>query len=385
MLPSPTSTDNESVSSPPVGNTQTVNETPDAFASNVTTDIQPPENSTLTSEPAGSTGELSSDNSSQVSTNVSAPESSDIGNTTSNLGNTTPNQFINNTVVGSGSTADLNTSFSSDTNSNATELSNMTFSNSTVSESNQTLSVTNSSSPYDSLVDPPLNTSMSNIFYDNISGDWVINQSGEYYLDLSILNNSGSGKVQYSDSNTTFSGFGSGFAILINATNVILNGMGAILNGNETTQYGIIVNNQTALNPAGNSLGPLGGVSITNITLTGFTQAGILFNNVIGNQLGDIASNITHVNASYNTANGANGIELQNSQNVEVNANIANKNGYVGYSNTGGIFLTSSSNNIITGNNATGNGYGGVNLFNSNSNTINNNNATGNNCGFSLK
>ena len=224
VQPSPTSTDNESVSSPPVGNTQTVNETPDAFASNVTTDIQPPENSTLTSEPAGSTGELSSDNSSQVSSNVSAPESSDIGNTTSNLGNTTPNQFINNTVVGSGSTADLNTSFSSDTNSNATELSNMTFSNSTVSESNQTLSVTNSSSPYDSLVDPPLNTSLSNIFYDNISGDWVINQSGESYLDLSILNNSGSGKVQYSDSNTTFSGFGSGFAILINATNVILNG-----------------------------------------------------------------------------------------------------------------------------------------------------------------
>ncbi len=263
-------------------------------------------------------------------------------------------------------------------------LSEKNSSNSSVSDENLTLSVTNSSSPYDSLVDPPLNTSAVNIYYDPIGKDWVINQSGEYYLDLSQTNNSGSG-VQF-DGTNTFTNFGNSFGILINASNVILNGMGAILNGGGTTDYGIIVNNQSAPQYNNFTSPSLGGISITNITLTNFNIAGILFNNVIGGQAGDIASNITNVNASYNNPTGlGSGIVLQNSQNVEVNANIANKNGYVGYSNTGGIFLTSSSNNIITGNNATGNGYGGVNLFNSNSNTINNNNATGNNCGFSLK
>ena len=44
----------------------------------------------------------------------------------------------------------------------------------------------------------------------------------------------------------TFSGFGTGFAILINASNVIFDGMGAILDGGGHTEYGIIVNNQTA-------------------------------------------------------------------------------------------------------------------------------------------
>ena len=83
----------------------------------------------------------------------------------------------------------------------------------------------------------------------------------------------------------TFSNFGSGFAILINASNVIFDGMGAILDGGGHTEYGIIVNNQNATSYNIFSSNPgdaLGGISITNITLTGFTQAGIFFNNVIG-------------------------------------------------------------------------------------------------------
>ena len=184
---------------------------------------------------------------------------------------------------------------------------------------NQTL-LSNCTDPYATLLDPALNSStLSNIFYDNINRQWVINQSGEYYLDLSTLNNTGN--VQSDAGTNSFSGFGSGFAILINATNVVLDGMGATLNGNSATSYGIMVNNQSATNYQDFASPTISGISITNITLTGFTQAGIFFNNVVGGLTGTIATNITDVNANSNTNTAGttgSGIVLQNSQNVLV-------------------------------------------------------------------
>jgi len=191
--------------------------------------------------------------------------------------------------------------------------------------------------------DPPLNTSASNPYYYNNAG-WVINVPGhEWVMDLNTSHNTGSGVTL---SGNTFSGFGSGFAILINTPNVIFDGMGAILNGRGNTEYGIIVNNQSAIN-YGTFLNTyenaLGGISITNITLTGFTKAGILFNNVIGTlPAAETASNITHVNASNNPQTGSgNGIVLQNSQYVEISRNTVNNNSW------DGILLQSSSNNNI--------------------------------------
>ena len=131
-------------------------------------------------------------------------------------------------------------------------------------------------------------------------GYWVINQSGTYRYDLLLANNS----VNFDKPTNTYTNFGTGFGLLINASNVILDGMGAVLNGGGNTAYGIIVNNQSPTNYSVFSSDPsnaLGGISITNITLTGFTQAGIFFNNVIGDLPGvTTPSQITNVNASYN-------------------------------------------------------------------------------------
>jgi parallel beta-helix repeat protein len=253
-----------------------------------------------------------------------------------------------------------------------------------ITNSSEQSLTTNTSSPYDALVDPPLNTSSSNMYYDPVGKEWVINQSGVYYLDLSTSNNSGSG-VLFDGTTNTFSNFGSGFGILINASNVILDGMGAIFDGGRNTQYGIIVNNQTAANyntfssDAGDALG---GISITNITLTGFTQAGILFNNVLGDLPGMIATNITsngapasNVNVHDNTGNG---IVLRNSQDIEVNNAILINN------RQSGIDLKSSDSNTLTNNTATGNSFAGIYLEQSGNNNLNRNTATGNQIGIYL-
>ena len=122
------------------------------------------------------------------------------------------------------------------------------------------------------------------------AGNWVIQDPGHsWFYDLLPINNT----VNFNPATNTYTNFGPNFALLINASNTILDGMGAILDGGEVTRYGIIVNNQSAGNFNTFSSDPakaLGGISITNITFTGFTQAGILFNNVIGDLPGMIAS-----------------------------------------------------------------------------------------------
>ena len=181
-------------------------------------------------------------------TDQTANSKSNIPITSSpDIGNTTPvQQIINTTSIDPGSIAnETATNSSTPSQSGKADLSSITASNTSVSGLNQTadlagnssvyavnitpdlsISLTSSSSPYSNLVDPPLNTSVSDIFYNNVTADWVINQSGEYYLDLNPSNNSG-GRVQFNSASNTFSNFGSGFGILINSTNVILDGMGA--------------------------------------------------------------------------------------------------------------------------------------------------------------
>ncbi len=137
----------------------------------------------------------------------------------------------------------------------------------------------------------------------------MANYSEIWTLDTNVSNNTDSTGVQYSAGNNTFYNFGTGsqsFAILINASRVIFDGMGATLNGQGKTDYGIIVNNQTASNYnlfSSDSSNGLYGVSITNVTLTGFRIAGIFFNNVLGDSLG-IECNLTNVHADNNPGSG---------------------------------------------------------------------------------
>ena len=276
--------------------------------------------------------------------------------------------------------------------------------------------------------DPPLNTSAGNPYYLN-NQSWVINESGhDWVMDLNATNNSGTVGSNYPAIPSP--GSVPSFAILINASDVIFDGMGAILDGSlNHTKYGIIVNNQSAnsfdtFNT--DSTSALHGISITNITLINFDIAGILFNNVIGNLAGDTASNITENTAPASNvvvSNSGNGIVLQNSQDVEVSyanvhdnmnsgitltgsnynnltANTANKNGINGASGSAGgtgygIYLNNSNYNNLSGNNANYNGgtggsgtigYGGGNggigygiyLTSSNYNNLTGNNANHN-------
>ena len=224
--------------------------------------------------------------------------------------------------------------------------------------------------------DPPLNTTHDNPYYLN-NQSWVINESGHnWIMDLEPANNTNYPSGIQFDGTNTFSGFGFNFAILINASNVIFDGMGAILNGGGNTEYGIIVNNQSAANYNNFGSSPsMGGISITNITLTGFKIAGIFFNNVIGDQPLDIVSNITHVNASGNLGSG---IVLSNSANIEV----SNNHVYDNLQN--GILLQLSSNNNVSWNEAINNTWSGVNVTSSADNRIDWNNLTYNREGLVL-
>ncbi len=214
--------------------------------------------------------------------------------------------------------------------------------------------------------DPPLNTSSDNPYYYNHKG-WVINESGhDWVLDLDPSHYSGTG-VQFDSFNKTFSNFGKEFAILINSSDVIFDGMGAIFDGGSYTNYGILVNNQSTGSYdtfSSDSTNSLTGINIKNITFINFGETGIFFNNVIGslNSASSLPSSITDLNASYNL----NGIEIQNSNGIEVNNNIVNDN------HLRGIFSNKSSDNLFISNNATRDMFGYWFVENSNDTIINN-------------
>ncbi len=232
--------------------------------------------------------------------------------------------------------------------------------------------------------DPPLNSSASNPYYSSSNSNWVINESGhDWTMDLDPSHNTGTGVTL---SNNTFSGFGWSFAILINSPDVMFDGMGAILDGGGKTSYGILVNNQSSNNYHDFSSDPanaLGGINIKNVTLIGFTQAGIFFNNVIGtlSDPGTNPSSITNVNSSYNGITGysnGEGIFLQNSDGIDVSSNTANGNqgeGVAGWSNGG----WNSNNNTLIGN--TANGNQGEGFYLGSNNTLIGNTANGNRWG----
>jgi len=228
--------------------------------------------------------------------------------------------------------------------------------------------------------DPPLNTSSDNPYYSNSNNNWVINESGhDWIMDLDLNHNNGSG-VTFNLSTKTFSNFGSTFAILINASDVYFDGMGAILDGSGKTKYGILVNNQSTGSYdtfSSDSANELSGISIKNITLINFLNTGIFFNNVIDtlSGSGSISSNITNVNSSYNGKSyddKGRGIVIQNSNGIEVSSNSANNNGEYG------IFLNFSNNNNVTGNTAADNQNAGFYISKVSNISLNNNNASGN-------
>ena len=136
-----------------------------------------------------------------------------------------------------------------------------------------------------------------------------------------------------------------------------------------TTDYGIIVNNRSATEYNNFASSPTSsGISISNITLTGFRIAGIFFNNVIeSTSLAIPTNNITNVVSHDNQGSG---IVLQNSKEVEVSYSTVYNNANTGIS----LFL--SDNNNITGNNIDNNGINGVQINSSNNNQITNNSAS---------
>lgn len=208
------------------------------------------------------------------------------------------------------------------------------------------------------------------------AGNWVINESGHsWQYDLLAANNS----INFNPLTNTYTNFGPGFALLINASNVIFDGMGAILNGGGHTEYGIIVNNQTAANYNLFSSDPgnaLGGISITNITLLGFTQAGIFFNNVVGTlPAAQTASEITDVNADYNYNIG---IVLMNSESVTLEGNAVTGFGDPESGWGDGISLVNSTNNTLVNNQVSGVSRTGFHLDNSDGNNLTGNEAVGN-------
>ena len=193
---------NESAVSSPVVDTPGVNETPEVPASNVT----PVEQSLVT--PQG------------ILTTTAAPDN--------NLTVISPDQVSGNT-----------TSSPVDTLSPVPDL-NVT---------NTTPDATGPAATNYTWSDPPLNTSADNPYYLN-NESWVIDTPGHtWVMDLNASNNTNyPANIQF-DGVNTFSNFGPDFAILINASNVIFDGMGAILDGGGNTMYGIIVNNQTESHP----------------------------------------------------------------------------------------------------------------------------------------
>ena len=187
----------------------------------------------------------------------------------------------------------------------------------------------------------PLNTSGGNPYYYEPTfgqGYWVANLSGHgWFFDFT-------GPL-FSTNN--------GFALLINQSQTVFDGKDRTLSGNNVAGYGIIVNNQTAANYNQTSLGELNGVSVTNVTVIGFTQSGIWFNEVNGSTPGpgSVASNITNVIASNN---GMSGIALMNSRYIEVSNSTTTGN------TQGGIVLAdignANLNNVSVSGSVSGNG-----------------------------
>ena len=220
---------------------------------------------------------------------------------------------------------------------------------------------TGNENPY-GLHDPPLNSTN----WQGSSGShyWTITSAGYYPIDWFNYASDFVGGI-LTTSNP--------FAINIQASNVVLDGMGLTLSG-IGTNTGILVN------------GGSSNVQVTNFTITGMLD-GVFFNGVTydgsitaggdlatGGQAAPVPNVISDINAIGNSV----GIHLLNSENVTLENNNATENEHAGYD------VYYSDHNTFTGNNATDNGWEGFYLWNSSSNTFTDNNGTGNTHGFYL-
>ena len=229
----------------------------------------------------------------------------------------------------------------------------------------------------ETFIDPPLNTTAGGSYYKLLTGGnghWVIDQAGYYYLDVA-------NSTKNVDKTTgTFYNFGSSnsqttYAIWIKVSDVILDGMDAILNGGGKTDYGIMVDSGTSKT--------LSGISISNLTITGFTEAGIWFDDVLGGSSHVPQSNITDVVVTANIGDNywnpdAYGIELTDSRDVNISNSVVTNNG------NAGVYLSNSSWITVTGDTIRGNDEGILLKTNSRYNTLSANTITRNNDGISL-
>ena len=229
----------------------------------------------------------------------------------------------------------------------------------------------------ETFIDPPLNTTAGCSYYKLLTGGnghWVIDQAGYYYLDVA-------NSTRNVDTTTgTFYNFGSSntqttYAIWIKVSDVILDGMNTILNGGGKTDYGIMVDSGTSKT--------LSGISISNLTITGFTEAGIWFDDVLGGSSHVPQSNITDVVVTANIGdywwgNEASGIMLTDSRDVNISNSVVTNNG------DAGVYLSNSSWITVTGDTIRGNDEGILLKTNSRYNTLSGNTITRNNDGISL-
>jgi len=166
--------------------------------------------------------------------------------------------------------------------------------------------------------------------YTNISSCSVLNVSGEEYrLTADIINSSTS------------------MCINIEANNVILDCQGNIVDGDDTTDYGIYVyrDSQQTTN-----------ITIKNCIVTDWNYANVYFENANENQI---------TNTTFNSSPG-DGILLYISSWNNLSNITANSNGYAGFD------IYQSSFNTILNSVANHNGYDGVYLFSAWDNNLSN-------------
>ena len=234
----------------------------------------------------------------------------------------------------------------------------------------------NESYPY-GLHDPPLNG--SNLQGSAGSQYWEINQSGYYPIDW---------WTDLTQVLTTTNPY----AILIQASNVVLDGMGLLINGTGT--YGIYVDsgyeniqvNNFTVNDKGYGVYYDGVTYNESNTIGGDLATGGLaapVPNVIedvnanGNTYGIYVQNCANVTLINNTANQNTntGISVQQSDNITLINNTANFNPYAfGY----GIYLFKTVSSNLTNNNASYNANTGIRLEDSDNNNLSGNRMTNN-------
>ncbi len=156
--------------------------------------------------------------------------------------------------------------------------------------------------------------------------------------------------------NRTIADSGAANCIIITSSDIIFNGSGYTIDGQDALGYGVYVYNSTAT---------LANVTVKNLIVTDWGY-GIVYKDITN---GNVVDNIANSNTGWG------GFYLESSKKIILANNTANSNG-------GGIRLAYSSNNILTNNTVILNNVHGISIEVSNDNILLNNTATFNGYGI---